>query len=288
MELLVIGATGTVGRHMVPLLARRGASVLVATRHPSAVRELPANARAVEFDFDRPATFAQAAQGVERAFLMLRTGEAHRYEVAQGMIAALEDAGVRHVVEMTGFGVEEDDTSPMRRVELSLEHSGMAFTHIRPNYFLQNLCSGPLRAGIVDRDEIAIAAGDARISFVDARDVAAMAVEALSSRGHEGRAYSVTGGLAVTYAEIARAIGAAIGRPVTYRALSEDEARRVLTDAGMPPPAIEQRLGFLELARRGAFSRVSPDVEKILGRAPIPLEAFALDHAASWRKEAAP
>jgi uncharacterized protein YbjT (DUF2867 family) len=161
----------------------------------------------------------------------------------------------------------------------------MAFTHVRPSYFLQNFCSGPLRAGIALRDEIAVAAGDAAISFVDARDIAAVAAEALSSPRHESRAYAVTGGAAVTHAEIAEAIAEARGRPVTYRALSEDEARRALAADGLPPERIAQRLGFLAVARTGALSAVSPDVEAVLGRAPISLRAFARDHAALWRKE---
>jgi uncharacterized protein YbjT (DUF2867 family) len=287
MTVLILGATGTVGRHIVKLLAQRDVSVVIATRHPQALRELPEGARAVMFDFDQPATFAPALEGVERAFLMLRTGEERRYEVASALLAAMKHANVRHVVDMTGVGVEANDASPMRRVELALEHSGMAFTHLRPSYFMQNFCSGILRASIVERDEIAVAAGEASISFVDARDIAAVAAAALTSCEHENRAYAVTGGAGVTHAEIARAIGAAIGRPITYRPLSDDEARRALREAGMSPAAIEQRLGFLALARSGAFSRVSADVEKVLGRTPISLFTFAHEHAASWRKEAA-
>lgn len=89
----------------------------------------------------------------------------------------------------------------MRRVELDLESSGMAFTHVRPNYFFQNFCSVPMRRDILERGEIAVAAGDAGISFVDARHIAAVVAEALSSPGHENRTYAVTGGAGVTHVE---------------------------------------------------------------------------------------
>lgn len=282
MDILVVGAGGTVGRHLTSLLAGRGAAVRAATRKPHRRADLAETARVVELDFDRPETFDAALSGVERAFLMARPGDARPDVTAAPLVAAMQRAGVRHVVHMTGMGVDRREDLPLGRLERAIERSGMAFTHLRPNYFLQNLCAAPLVEGIRDRGEIALAAGDARITFVDARDIAAVAAEALVTEAHRGAAYTLTGGEAVSYEDVARALAAVTRRPVRYAALTEDEARVALAASGRSPEQIERSLGLLALARSGALSVVSPDVARILGRPPATLAAFARDHAAAW------
>ena len=287
MTVLVLGATGTIGRHLAQFLADRGVSTRLATRTPHLLRDAPRGAEAVGFNFDRPETHEPALAGVERAFLLLRTGEPRRLEVGRSLLGSMKAAGVRHVVLLTGYGVDAHETSPMRRLELSLETSGMAHTHLRPSYFMQNFCVGALREGIVKRDEIAVAAGDAAISFIDARDIAAVAAEALSSNAHENRAYDLTGGAAVTHADIARTIGVAAGRAIGYRARTDAEARIELAAAGLPSQAIDTRLMFLAQARTGAFARTTSVVAEVTGRPPRTFDAFAQDHAHLFQAEIA-
>jgi uncharacterized protein YbjT (DUF2867 family) len=282
MEILVIGAAGTVGRHLTSILARRGAAVRAATRNPQSLADLGAVARVVEFDFDRSLTFAAALDGVDRAFLMARPGDPRPDVTAAPLVAAMRRAGVRHVVHMTGMGVDRREDLPLGRLERAIEGSGMAFTHLRPNYFLQNLAAAPLVDGIRERGEIALAAGDARIAFVDARDIAAVAAEALVTEAPRDAAYTLTGGEAVSYDDVARAIAAAARRPVRYTARTDGAARAALAAAGLSPELIERRLGFLALARSGALATPSPDVARVLGRPPISLAEFARDHAAAW------
>lgn len=287
MEVLVIGAAGTVGRHLTSILARRGLAVRAATRNPRGLADLGAVARVVELDFDRPPTFAAALDGVERAFLMARPGDLRPDETAAPLLAAMRRAGVRHVVHMTGMGVDRREDLPLGRLERALEGSGMAFTHLRPNYFLQNFVTAPLVDGIRERGEIALAAGDARIAFVDVRDIAAVAAEAIVTEAHRGVAYTLTGGEAVGYEDVARAIATATRRPVLYTALTEGYVRDALAAAGLSPELIERRLGFLALARTGAFATPSPDVARVLGRPPSSLAEFVRDHAAAWMGGAA-
>jgi uncharacterized protein YbjT (DUF2867 family) len=182
------------------------------------------------------------------------------------------------------MGVEARAEFPLRKLELHLERSGMAFTHVRPNYFLQNFCSGPLLDGIRARGEISVPMGDGAVSFVDVRDISAVVVEALVDDAHRNAAYTVTGAEAVTHHDIAAAISDATGRRVRYRSGSEAEERAALAAAGASPERIERRLGFLALARGGALSTLSTDVAKVLGREPITLRAFARDHAATFRR----
>lgn len=283
MDCFVIGGTGTVGASLVRRLAALGHCVRVGTRRPEHVGKLPAQARAVVFDLDlvRDADFV----GVDRVFCMVPRGVASTPERGAQLFLTLRRAGVAHVVLMTGLGVDKAVGSPMQRFEASLRESRLPHTIVRPNYIFHNFCAGPLREGIVRRDEIAVAVGDARVAFVDARDIAEVAAAALIDDVWAGRAFDLTGPSAVSHAEIAAAIARAVQRPILFRALSDAEARIELAAAGLPPERIEARLSFLAIARRGLLAEVSPDVQTVLGRAPRSLHTFATDHASDWLKE---
>lgn len=284
MRCLVIGGTGTVGVLVARRLATLGHQVVVGTREPSRARELPRGATAVAFHLQEPS--AAALAGVERAFCLVPRGVALSSGQELALLASLAAARVARVVLMTGLGVDRAVGSPLHRLEGALRHSGLPHAIVRPNYLFQNFCSGVLWEGIVRRDEVAVAAGEARISFVDARDVAAVAAAALLDDREPHQALDLTGPAAVSHEEIAAAIGRAAGRTIRHRPLTEDQARVELAAAGLGSQAIEARLGFLALARRGWFAPVRPDVERVLGQAPRSLEAFAADHAATWRREA--
>jgi uncharacterized protein YbjT (DUF2867 family) len=280
MKVLVLGGTGNVGRPLALELVTRGVPVRVASRGSG--HGLPPGAELARVELDDPATFAAALEGVDRVFFMSRTGEARPLEVGLSMLKAMQLAGVRHVVDMTGLGVERNEALPLRQLELAFERSGLSWTHLRPNFFFQNFCAGALRAGLLERDELAVAVGEARISFVDARDIAAVALEALLDRSLAGRGLAITGAVGVTHHDIAQAIGEATGRPIRFRALTDDQARVDLAATGLSSERIEARLRFLALAKTGALAASSPDVAEVLARPPISLQTFARDHAACW------
>lgn len=283
MNCFVIGGTGTVGALVVGRLASLGHRVHVATRDPARIGALPEGGRAVAFQLERvsAADFA----GVDRVFCMVPRGVALSRDQEASLVSALSGARVTRVVLMTGLGVDRALGSPLHRLEGALRQSGLAHAIVRPNYIFQNLCAGVLREGIVRRDEIAVPVGDGLISFVDARDVADVAAAALLDDRTGDPAFDLTGPAAVSHGDLATAIGRAVGRAIRYRPLSDDEARVELAAAGMPSHAIEARLGFLALARRGLFASVSTDVERVLGRPPRGLASFAADHVLSWSKE---
>src|SRR5438132_8027723 len=124
--------------------------------------------------------------------------------------------GVRHVVNLTAMGVEMLEGMALRKVERYLEDSGIGFTHLRPNFFMQVFSGGPLLTDIRSTGAIHVPAADARISYIDARDIAAVAAAALSEAGHVGRAYNLTGGQALDHHEVVHAISESAGRAVRY------------------------------------------------------------------------
>ena len=281
---MVTGATGEIGRELCRLLMEAGAAVRGATRDPARGAESgTAVAGWVELDYDRPEGFPAALEGVDRLFLMARPGDDHPEVAAGPLLDAAREAGVRRVVNLTALGAERRPDVPLRQVELLVEEGGFAFTHLRPNWFMQVFSGGPLLEGIRATGRLAIPAGDARISYIDARDVSAVAARALLEDGHAGRAYDLTGGAALSHAEIAAAIGEASGRAIEYVPLDEDQARPAIMASGLSAPRAERLIRFYRLVREGLAAPVSPAVETILGRAPMGFDRFATDRAAAWR-----
>ena len=282
-QVLVIGATGSVGGEVVTLLSRMGEKVRAATREPATARSPHSAVEFVEFDLERPQTFAAALDGVDRVFLIARPGDNDADRVAFPLIDEMKRAGVRHVVNLSAMGVESRDDFALRKVERYLEDSGVGFTHLRPNFFMQVFSSGPLLADIRSTGAIHIPTAGAKLSYIDVRDIAAVAATTLTEQGHTGKAYTLTGGQALDHQEIARAISGAAGKTIQYVAITEEAARSALETAGLSPERTERLLGFYRLVRRGFCAPVSCDVQTLLGRAPISFAEFASDNASCWR-----
>jgi uncharacterized protein YbjT (DUF2867 family) len=148
---------------------------------------------------------------------------------------------------------------------------------------MQMFTSGPLLAA-VHSGVIRLAADFAKISWIDARDVASVAAVALLSvHGHVGQAYILTGDQSLDHAEVAAVIQEATGRSIRYEAITEDEARRALSEAGFPPRWVDRLVRFYRLVRQGFAAPTSPAVQDLLGRPARTFAAFAREHAATWR-----
>src|SRR5262245_21748715 len=149
---------------------------------------------------------------------------------------------------------------------------------LRPHAFMQNLLDQ--RHAIVREGRIFAAAGDGKIRFVDTRDIAAGAAVTLTHSGHAGKKYVLTGPEALSYADVARILSDAVGRPITYVPLSLEEARERMEGAGEPPWAIDGLLALAAYQRAGGPTAVVHDtVWHVLGRPPRSFVEFATDHA---------
>jgi uncharacterized protein YbjT (DUF2867 family) len=281
-DILILGATGAVGSAVALELGRRGSPARLATRRPDALRARHPQAAVVELDLTRPETFAPALEGIHRVFLVARPGDDAPERFALPLIDEMVRRGVRHVVDLSALGAERRADFGLRRVELALEQSGMAFTHLRPNFFFQVLLQATLAAGIRERAELALAAGEAKVAYLDARDVGAAGAVALTEAGHENAAYALTGAEAYDHDEVAHILGVALGRTIRYVPLTDDALRTALAGAGFPPAWQERLVGFYRLVRAGACAVVTPDLERVLGRRPRTLTEFAREHATAW------
>lgn len=229
----------------------------------------------VAFDFEKPETWGRAFEGVERLFLV-RPPTVSVARVTDAADAAVR-VGVEGVVYLSVLGAGRNPLLPHRRIEAHLERAPVETTFLRASFFAQNLVEVH-RRWIVERDELFVPAESGRTSFVDARDVGRVGAACLVEPGHGGRAYDLTGPEALDYHEVARRLSSVLGREITYANPSAFEFARREYARGRPLAFVLVMLGIYTTARLGLAGRVTDDVERVLGRPPRDLEAFAADH----------
>jgi uncharacterized protein YbjT (DUF2867 family) len=281
-KILIIGATGNVGSHLVKLLAEKDEQVKAATRKPEVYTTQP-KVEATAFEFDDPTTYAPALEGADRVFLLARSADPEPQKILIPFIDQAKASGVNHIVLMTAMGVDQAEELGLRKVEKHLIVSGMAYTILRPNWFMQNFNPGFILPSIKENGGIYLPADDAKLSFIDTRDISAVAAAALTGDGHKGKEYTLTGGQALSYAEAAGIISAASRREIKYVAISDDDARDAMKSAGWSPQQVEFMLGLFYTVRQGWSAPISPAVTSVLGREPISFEQFARDNADAWK-----
>lgn len=285
-SLLISGATGMIGGLVVDALVERGEPLTAMVRpgsDPGRLADRP-GVQLVEGDFDDARSLERVLQGVGRAFLVTNSSE--RTEAQQkAFVAAAEAAGVQHLVKLSQLHAVAG--SPVRFlryhavVEAAIQESGVPYTFVRPNLIMQAyLPFAPLiQAGVLQAP-----IEQARVSVVDARDIAAVVAVALSEDGHEGHTYDVTGPEAPTHAEIAAAFGAAAGHEVRFEPVTPEAFVATLQQTGMPAWQAEGLAEDYAHYGRGEAAGLSPDVERVTGRPARSLRDFAAEHAAAFRR----
>ncbi|EYD76875.1 hypothetical protein Rumeso_01525 [Rubellimicrobium mesophilum DSM 19309] len=280
-RILVLGATGTVGAPLVAELVARGERVRAASRRAT---EVP-GAEAVRFDHFDPSTHEAAFEGVDRAYVLMPSGHLNVVETLGPIMDLAARKGVK-VVFQSVFGVEADDSIPYRQVELRLERSGVPFVILRPNWFMDNFHTywgeSIRRQGVV-----AVPAAEGRTSFIDARDIALAAAAALTSDRFDGRAFNLTGPEALSHHEAAAVLSAALGRTVTYRPVDDETFVGIMTQAGVPEDYARFLAAIYYPVREGWASAVTGAVAELTGQEPRDLRAYARDHAAKLKVDAA-
>lgn len=288
MTITVTGSTGTIGTELVRLLSESGAPVRAVLRDASRMRSLRRVAW-LRADLRDEGTLEPALAGTRRLFLL--TGNQPGFGETQiGVIRAAERLGVEHVVKLSALGATPRTRSPLARehwlVEQALEESSLSWTILRPHAFMQNWL-GEVAETVREEGAIYAAIGEGRVPYIDARDIAAVAAETLlHPAAHAGQRYVLTGGEAVGYADLARVLADALGRPVTYHALSREEMRARMVGQGIGPEMIDSYLALAAYQEAGGpTARVSDSVAQILGRPPRTIRGFARDHAQQFGRQ---
>jgi len=280
-KILVIGASSKVGAALVELLAEAGEAVRAASR--TVLTGLAAKAEHVTFDYDDAGTWDGALKGVDRVYVVARPADLEADQVVNPFVDKAVAAGVKRIVLMTALGVDASDDIPLRKAELHLMAQPIEHVILRPTWFDQNFSVGFIGDSIRSAGGFYLPAEDAKVGFIDARDIAAVAAKALTEDGHAGRIYPLTGGQALTHTDAATIISDVAGKDITYTSVPEDDARKGLRSQGWPEPAVEYMITLFSQIRAGAAANTTDTVQQVLGRAPISFEQFARDNADSWR-----
>ena len=269
LPILIIGGAGKTGARVNALLQARG----IPTRPVS-------RSTAVPFYWTRPETWPAALAGVSKAYVTYQPDIA--VEGASDAIAEVgrlaRESGLERIVLLSGRG-----EPGAQRAEAALQQSNVPWTVVRASWFNQNFSEGYLLDGVL-AGEIALPAGPVPEPFIDADDIAEVAVAALTDRRHVGKLYEVTGPRALTFAQAVAEIADAAGRPVRYRQITPEEFA-----AGMRPHApteiIELMLELFAVVLDGRNSQVMHGVEEALGRPARAFSGYARRTAATgiWR-----
>jgi uncharacterized protein YbjT (DUF2867 family) len=283
--ILIVGATGTIGSALAAELSARQIQFKAMVRSPEksdALRGLP-GLELVVADLNDPDSLEPALRGVQKVFLLTNSSEqAEAQQLA--LVAAAVKAGVRHIVKLSQFAA--DLHSPVRflryhaKVEEAIKTSGLAYTFLRPNLFMQGFLAFSYL--IKQQGQLFAPAGDAKVSLVDVRDIAAVAAKALTQSGHEGKVYDLTGPEAITHTDIAQCLSEATGRQILYVDVPQEAMRPALIAAGFPEWQADGLLEDYAHYARGEAQMISPAVQQITGCPAIPFKDFALEHAASF------
>jgi uncharacterized protein YbjT (DUF2867 family) len=275
--ILVTGGTGNIGSELVRLLAAANQKVRVLTRDPAKAK-VPAGVEVAKGDFDDAAALAAALQGVEKT-LMNAPGTAQ--ELA--FIEAAKKAGVKHLVMISSGGVSRGvGAGPVHEPsEKALQASGVPWTILRPSEFMTNVFW--LRETIVGQGAIYRATGEGKSAFIHPHDIAAAAAKVLTSSGHTGKIYELTGPAALSAAEVAAHVAAASGRNVRHVDIPVSVAREEMVKMHFPPMLVDSVSRFYESVKNGHEAKIEPGLQQLIGNTGRTFESWVKENAAAFR-----
>lgn len=282
--ILLTGATGKTGGETAKALLAQGVKIRALVRSPEKAAALEAaGAEIVAGDVSDAAALAKALTGIERALLILPNGE-HQLALEKQFTDVAKQAGVKHLVKMSSMEAVAEAKSPIPRAHWASEEyiraSGLTWTMIKPNFFMQNLLA--FAGTIKEQGKFFLPMGEGQTVMIDARDIGAVAAAVLAGAGHEGQSYQVTGPEVLGFGDVADRFTAVLGRKVEY--------------VNIPMPAYREKLShvltnkwhlnavcelFGEIAECPVLE-VTDTVKRLTGRDPRPLRQFIEDHRAAF------
>lgn len=278
-KILVTGATGTVGREVVPRLAVAGVQVRAAARHPEMLALPEDDVDTMAMDLRDPADLDRALEDVEK-ILYISPLDKTMAEDAALMVERARAHDIRHLVRLSALGVDRPGKITLGKVhgeaERIIRGSGLEWTFLRPNSFMQNFITYWGEC-IRRQNAFSVSQRQGRVSIIDARDIADVAVKTLTEAGHSGKVYELTGPEALSNHDIAKTLSEVLGRKITYRDIPPEEAKSALIAQGMSEWSVKVILELFEMSAADEAAEVTGDVERLIGRAPIRFEDFAQD-----------
>ena len=272
--ILVTGATGQVGYHLMEALADRGAEATAMVRVAAKAADLPGSTQHVVATLDGPPP-AATLRAFDQVFLLSPAHEG-QVELELIFIDALLAAGHRpHIVKIAADGFQDPDCEVRfmrshRQIAVHLNATGLPVTYLAPNMYMENLLDEA--DTIREQGTIFAPAGQGKVGFVAASDVAKVAAQVLTSPGHEDQTYVLTGPEALSYADVAARVSAVFARQVDYEDLPDQVAREQMLASGLSPWQMAGTAELFDWIRNGGTDSVTPSVRELTGAAPRPVE----------------
>jgi uncharacterized protein YbjT (DUF2867 family) len=289
-SILVTGASGNIGSEIVKqlLAVAPAVSIKAAVHSRQNVKKVKDGDRVkvIPIDYNESDTLRQALKDVDKLFL-LTPDVPNAAHLASNAVSEAKKAGIRHIVKQSVMGADlEADVGTMRlhrQVEEIIEQSGIPFTFLRPNEFMQNFINFH-SPSIKGNNAFYIPLEDAKVSLVDVRDIAAVAVKSLTDEDlHKNKTYLITGPEALSYHQVAEILSNRIGRKINYVNISDEEARAAMKEIGMSDWLINTVSELSDYFRKGKASEISSAVEEVTGNKPISFSQFANDYVDAFR-----
>jgi uncharacterized protein YbjT (DUF2867 family) len=282
-RILITGAPGNVGTEVVRGLLKKDVAFRVGVFNITKDHFEPdEQLEVVPFDFLKPETHAAAFAGIKRLFLVRPPALANVQRDIAPAIRTAVACGVEHIVFLSLQGVEQNRIVPHHKIEKLIQELGVRYTFLRASFFMQNL-STTQAAEIRECGEIGLPVGKAKTSFVDVRDIADVAVCALTENGHENKKYTLTGQEALDYDQVATKLSRILGRSIRYTNPSVIRFIGRQLRAGQQWGYTLVVAALYTITRLGNAKEITRDIETVLGRSPITFDQFAQDYSACWQ-----
>jgi len=278
--ILITGASGNVGREVLKQVAESGGQVRAAFQSREKAAGAPKGVDVAVVDFNQPETLRAALMDVERVFLVGPPTE-QLPALERKAMDVIRQTGVRHVVKLSSVSGESTFPSQHAKSEEYVVSTGVPYTFLRANGFMQNVVNFNTQT-INSQNAFYGCQGKGRVSAIDIRDIAAVAVKVLTEGGHVGKAYTLTGPEALSNDEIALILSESLGRQIQYVDLPEAQFRQAALSAGVPQWSADAVIDLQRWYREGKAAHVTGDVEQVVGRKPINFAQFVQDYRSAF------
>jgi uncharacterized protein YbjT (DUF2867 family) len=286
--ILITGASGSVGKAVLQEASRKALKVRGMFRSKEEAAKAPSGCETVLADYSDRQSLRNALNGVASVYVVC-SPIPQLVELESNMLEACKESGVKHVVLNSAMGAGDyakSFPSWHRKVEDKLKATGLSYTILRPNGFLQNIVTYNAPS-IRSQGLFCAAMGDAKVSYLDVGDIAVMAVKALQGGVHAGKTYELNGPEAISNQELAKRISKAAGRTVNYVDIPESAQREAMLGLGMPEWQVTALLDLQQYYKQGRGAKTDGLLRSLIEREPVTLDQYLTANAREFRDQAA-
>ncbi len=278
-KILVLGATGNIGSHLIDLLKNKGADFLAGTS--SNTRE---ESHHISIDFADVLSIEKAMKGMDTLFMLMPT-HPDMVQWGKNIVSSAQKSGIKHIVRLSAAiaknDLDLDFMKKIREIDNSVINSGLNYTIIAPQFFMQNLST--LMADDYKNGTLYLPAGDGKLGWIDVRDIALVSMEILlNPEKYKNETLTITGTESLSYGEAVEQMNNILGKNTQYIAVPDDAAIQGMTEKQFPPFFIDVMMDLNHATVLGYAEELTDTVEKITGKKPISFKEFVINNKSVW------